>query len=115
MKKFSEYVAPVSEALIAQSLKEDQKADAEVFQNLLEKFKVAKFNLLNEEEQAAFIAELSGKPVNEMFGFGGKKMKFKVFFGNGKTEEVEAKSYADAEKEGWKVGDSLIYNIELVK
>jgi hypothetical protein len=111
MKKFSEYIAPVSSALVAQSLKEDQEADAKKFQALLEKFGVAKFTALSGDDQSTFITELSGVPVNEMFGFGGKKMKFEIEFGNGKKEEVEAKSYADAEKEGWKISDSLISNI----
>ena len=58
MKKFSEYATPVSEALVAESIKEDQKADSLKFLTLLEKYKVKDFASLNEDDQISFINDL---------------------------------------------------------
>ena len=58
MKKFTEFVAPVSEALVANSIKESQNQNAAKFQTLLEKYKVEGFASLNEEDQAKFIEDL---------------------------------------------------------
>jgi hypothetical protein len=58
MKKFSEYVVPVSEALINDLMKESQEADAKKFQAMLENFGVAKFSLLTEEQQGKIIEAL---------------------------------------------------------
>ena len=58
MKKFSEYVDMVSEALVTNSQKEGQAKEATKFQSLLEKYQVETFAALNEEDQTKFVEEL---------------------------------------------------------
>lgn len=58
MKKFSEFVQPVSDAIIASSIKEAQEIEAKKFQSLLEKFEVENIAALNEEDQAKFLVEM---------------------------------------------------------